>query len=107
MKAFKWVSGVFLSSLLLLSCNTLVNYSDWYHVVATWDGYMLSIFVNGKLENSQVCNASPGNYSSDLFIGSFDGETSESSFHGVVDDLYIHRRVLTSREIRRLFDPED
>ncbi|TFH27615.1 MAG: hypothetical protein E4H10_03215 [Bacteroidia bacterium] len=83
--------------------TTRVNYSDWYHVRGSWDGYMLSIFVNGKRESSQACNAVVGNYSSDLFIGTLDGEGHEASLHGVLDELYIHGRILMDHEFPRLY----
>jgi len=86
-------------------CNSItqVNYSDWYHVTASWDGYMLSIYVNGERESSQACNVIPRNYSSDLFIGTHDGEGHETSFNGVLDELYIHRRLVGINEFRRLY----
>lgn len=80
---------------------TQVNYSDWYHVTASWDGYMLSIIVNGERESSQASSVIPANSSSDLFIGTFDGDSPEASFHGVLDEFYIHRRLLETWEFRR------
>lgn len=82
---------------------TKVNYSDWYHVTATWDGYMLVIYVNGERERSQACNAIPVNYASDLLIGTLDRDSHESSFHGVLDDLFIHGRVVDIYEFKRLY----
>lgn len=81
--------------------TTQVNYSDWFHVTASWDGYMLSIIVNGERESSQACSFNPANSSSDLFIGTLDGDSQEASFHGVLDELFIHRRLLETWEFRR------
>jgi len=83
--------------------NTKVNYSDWYHVVAAWDGYMMHIYLNGELENSQFCDLTPANYESDLFIGAADDSISEFTFHGALDDLHLYRRMLLSYEVRNLF----
>ena len=90
-------------SAYLAVSTTRVNYSDWYHVTAAWDGYMLSIYVNGELESSKLCTASPSNYGSDLFIGTSDGSNSEISFHGVLDDLHIYHKMLVPYEVRNLF----
>jgi hypothetical protein len=72
-------------------------------VTAAWDGYMLSIYVNGELESSKLCTATPSNYGSDLFIGTSDRSNSEISFHGVLDDLHIYHKMLAPYEVRNLF----
>lgn len=81
--------------------TTRVNYSDWYHVTASWDGYMLSIFVNGERENSQACGVVPANSSFDLIIGTLDIQSHEASFHGLMDELFIHGRLMEEWEFRR------
>jgi hypothetical protein len=82
--------------------TTRVNYTDWYHVVTTWDGYMINIYVNGEQEGKGFCDAIPGNSGSDLFIGTSDGSHPEMSFHGVLDDLHIYHRMLAPYEVRNL-----
>jgi len=83
--------------------TTRVNYSDWYHVAGAWDGHMLHIYVNGQLEDSRFCDHTAGNYGSDLFAGTSMGSNSETSLHGIMDDLIIYHRILTPTEILRLF----
>jgi hypothetical protein len=77
--------------------------SDWYHVVATWDGNMTAIYVNNVLENRHLCDANAGNYGSDLFIASSDGADPETSFHGALDDLHIYHKALAPFEVRNLY----
>lgn len=83
--------------------STRVNYSDWYHVVATWDGYMIHIYVNKELEGTAFCEATPVNGGSDLFIGTSDGTDPGISYHGLVDDLHIYHKMLAPFEVRNLF----
>ena len=40
---------------------------------------------------------------SDLLIGTLDRDSHESSFHGVLDDLFIHGRVVEIYEFKRLY----
>lgn len=83
--------------------TTCLNDSDWYHVAATWDGYMIVVYVNGELESKQFCDASPVNCGSDLFIGTSDGVQAETSFQGALDDLHIYHKTLAANEVRNLF----
>lgn len=90
-------------SFYLAVSTTRINYSDWYLVTACWDGYMLSIYVNGELETMKLCTATPSNFGSDLFLGSSDGSHPENSFHGMLDDLHIYHKTLAPYEVRNLF----
>ena len=83
--------------------NTTIKLSEWVHIVGTWDGSFLSIYINGHLENQLIYSAIVGNYDSDLFIGTFGGAITEYAFQGVIDDIYIYNRVINLCEIEALY----
>lgn len=73
----------------------------WYHVVATYDGSTMRLFLDGVRADSKprhgriVVNDNP------VLIGKcgFPGEL----FSGMIDDVMIYHRVLTEREIKQLY----
>lgn len=79
------------------SCNT------WYHVAVTFDdnANQAQLYVFGNLVDTQTVITSPGINAYSLGIGTdtryFD------KFVGVIDDVRIYNRVLTSSEIAQLY----
>lgn len=82
--------------------NFLEN--EWYFIVGTWDGKELKMYINGILENTVVTDAKISNYDSDLFIGTYGGDINQYAFHGIIDDLLLLNRTLTSSEIEKLYN---
>ncbi|MBU1699746.1 MAG: T9SS type A sorting domain-containing protein [Candidatus Eisenbacteria bacterium] len=72
----------------------------WYHVVGTYDGSELRIYVNGMLENS-VLYSSPIPYDDgDLELGVHAGYTH--LVDGIMDDIRIYDQPLSDQEIVEL-----
>jgi hypothetical protein len=86
-----------LNSLFSPSINT------WYHVVGSWDGSMMRIYVNGEQKKS----AGP-------FTGSLDTGTGNKylgryvsagcEFNGLIDEVRVWNRALSPEEIRASYD---
>jgi hypothetical protein len=70
----------------------------WHFVAATYDGQLLSIFLNGKLESSTAVPLPPPANGHPLRVGS-DPYSSSRNFRGAMDDLIIYRRSLSPFEI--------
>lgn len=86
--------------------TTVLKEGQWIHSAGTWDGQYLSIYINGKLENKLEIDVVIDNFSSDLFIGAYGGRIAEYAFNGVIDEIYIHNRVLGEDEILTLSDSD-
>ncbi len=75
----------------------------WYHVVGTYDGSVMKLYVNGQLENSTPAT---GNIfiSSTMkwIIGAFNSGT-DAFFDGIIDDVRIYNRPLSADEVKQLF----
>lgn len=82
--------------------TTILEVNKWYHITGTWDGQFLSIYINGVFENKIESDFEIGDFNSNLIIGSYGGDITEYAFHGVMDELYIHDRVLELSEIETL-----
>jgi hypothetical protein len=78
----------------------------WQHVVTSFDGTTLNVYVNGKLGNTLTLPSvtSIDSYSTDVFIGKH-GDLNRPSDHtpGIIDDIRIYNRVLTEVESKQLY----
>lgn len=79
----------------------------WYHVVGTYDGSSIKLYVNGSLINSIAASGSMKDYGSNLFIGR---QRNKSEYYnttyyvpGSIDDVRIYNRALSATEISNLY----
>lgn len=89
--------------------STFTSTSDWYHIVATYNGSSLAagmkIYVNGVAQaTSTVTNNLSDTIitASSLNIGARDD--GATPFNGLVDDARIYNRELSSGEVTALYD---
>ena len=69
-----------------------VPLNEWTHAAVTFDGKTITLFQNGTAVAS---TGSPGTRSISRFGVGFNTVTLGSFFHGRIDDIRIHQRVLT------------
>jgi len=73
--------------------------NSWTHVMCTYDGANIKLYVNGLLKATQPENLSITSYSStDLYVGS----TSSASeyFPGVIDEVRIYSYSLSANQVK-------
>ncbi|MCD6524983.1 MAG: LamG domain-containing protein [Thermococcus sp.] len=80
--------------------RSTVPLNEWSHVVATFDGEYLRIFLNGVVDTSMP---TPG-----TTIGENDqplqlGLATEQGYRGVIDEVRIYNRALSEAEVAELF----
>ena len=57
--------------------NTLLQTGQWYHVVGTWDGSNIRIYVDGVLDNTPTARAAPiGTDTRPVYLGGRSGAGS-------------------------------
>jgi len=78
----------------------------FYHVVTTYNGSDVKIYLNGKLENSTPASGLILKTSIDLTIGRILPNNSSHNFHGVLDEIRIYNQALSEAEIRQLYQEE-
>lgn len=90
--------------------NTWVP-GNWYHVVGTYDGTAMKIYVNGDLLASKARSVGPmGDAEQLLWIGGeglWDGSgtfiSSTNSTPGTIDEVSLYKRALTFDEVAQLY----
>jgi hypothetical protein len=73
----------------------------WHHVVATWDGAMLRLYVDGELQQERERTGKPNPNPYPVMIGNFEYPSCHgTSFGGLIDEVRIYNRAMGADEVR-------
>jgi hypothetical protein len=67
----------------------LTNDNQWHHVVATYNGSLLALYMDGNLVNSTSASGNISNNLDALLIGAFNKSSSNIYFNGTIDEVRI------------------
>jgi len=75
------------------------------HLVGTWDGEALRLYVNGNLEAETFPAGEPEQTACPYFIGGFQNACGYTGqyFKGIIDEVSIYGKALTSEEVQALY----
>lgn len=76
------------------SANTL------YHIVATYDGTIARLYLNGTQCATQSVSGTIVSSAKNLYIGS---SGAQGTFNGTIDDARVYNRALTAGEVKQLY----
>lgn len=80
---------------------------SWYHVLATYDGSVVKIYVNGTEEYSAARSGALGwsgvADTSQFNIGTYSAPSSGRSLHGDIDDVRVYDRAISIDEVTNLY----
>src|SRR3989344_1315771 len=81
--------------------NTTLATNRWYYLVGTYDGTVIRIYVDGRLDGSQnAVSTGTADANAVLFGARSDGQ---DTLTGSLDEVRIYNRALTSSEVERLY----
>ena len=88
---------------LLTYLNSANSYdiNEWYHVVGTYDGKEMKIYVNGKLEGTSSVQSGAINYPDRVFfsIGAYKDDNEDFVHKGMLDEVRLYDRALSEKEV--------
>ncbi|MEM7032275.1 MAG: LamG-like jellyroll fold domain-containing protein [Chloroflexota bacterium] len=90
------------SGVLDLTSTPIVPDNAWTHIVATYDGATMKIFINGQHNTSRAGPASIPTTTEPLTIGDTN-EVSNAYFSGEIDEVSLYNRALSDSEIQAIF----
>jgi Concanavalin A-like lectin/glucanases superfamily/Chitobiase/beta-hexosaminidase C-terminal domain/Glucodextranase, domain B/Bacterial Ig-like domain len=82
------------------SPNLLPN--TWYHIVGTYDGSNIKIYINGQLQNSVPASGTISTNTLNLEIGRW-RDAYREYFNGLIDEVAIYKRALSATEIQEQY----
>jgi hypothetical protein len=90
------------SKLQYLTAQTRYRLGQWYHVVGTYDGQALKLYVNGKLENSLALQG-PIDYpdQATLTMAAYLDANERNAMQGLIHEVSIYDQALDPATIRR------
>lgn len=74
--------------------------SEWNHVVGTYDGTSIKIYVNGVLKGSAQQAEPIDGFNSDIVLGNY---IAQSDWLGTIDELLIYNQALSAQEVQQLY----
>ncbi|MFH1657192.1 MAG: LamG-like jellyroll fold domain-containing protein [bacterium] len=83
-----------------LYTNNTYNGNEWHHIVGTWDGNNMRIYVNASEDGLMPKTGSIPYDTNYLYIGGFD---STPEFIGTIDEVRIYDHALDMAEIQQLY----
>ena len=85
-----------------------IKNDKWYHVAMTNDGKIVRLFINCEQVNEKIFeNATPVPNKLSAIIGNYSGRSNAYNFIGLIDELYIVGKVLSSEELFKLSAPQN
>ncbi|MBN1506074.1 MAG: hypothetical protein JW955_04465 [Sedimentisphaerales bacterium] len=77
---------------------------EWVHVAASYDGAVLTLYLDGQEQQSIETNTMPGANTDGFYIGGDPGCNGRVWYAGLVDDLYIYNRALEPAQVQGLME---
>ena len=89
------------------NCRTPLAVGSWYHVVGTFDGATMRLYVNGKAEGFRKSQFKTVKSGKNFFMGCIVGDPTAADpayhgtahFDGMIDQVRVYNRVLSDKEI--------
>jgi hypothetical protein len=85
--------------------NPVIDYNTWYHAVGTYDGNTARLYLNGVEVASKdlgITMYTGNNY--DLMLGAVSWSSSQEELNGMIDEVAIWNRALSSSEITEIYN---
>ncbi|MCY3739983.1 MAG: LamG domain-containing protein [Candidatus Poribacteria bacterium] len=94
--------------LTYLNAATPSEMNEWYHVVGTYDGKEMKIYVNGKPEGTSGVQSGPINYPDRIFfsIGAYKDDNEDFVHKGMLDEVRLYDRALSEKEVLNNMEAE-
>lgn len=91
--------------LTYLTAKTDFQNERWYHVVGTYDGATLQLFVNGRLESTSAAQKGDIDYPPQAFyeIGAYHDKDENFRLTGMVHEVCVYQKVLAAEKIEQRF----
>jgi len=87
--------GIFVNSHATFSAG------EWHHIVGTYNGNVINLYVDGKLDSSKPWSGGIGRNDFDVLIGE-NAELKDRCFNGLIDDVRIYNHALPESQIKAL-----
>jgi hypothetical protein len=92
-----------IGTLAVALSTTPIVVGQFYHVIGTYDGAHVRLYVNGLLEGEAATAVSIDYGTRPVFIGTSGETVFDGKLNGIVDEATIYNRALDASEVARLY----
>lgn len=80
-----------------------LNYGTWHHIVGTWNGTTLKLYLDGEIITSTHSEQTFTRNFQRVKIGYISNIANPKYFNGLIDEVRIYERALTASEIQKRY----
>ncbi|MEJ5260058.1 MAG: LamG-like jellyroll fold domain-containing protein [Anaerohalosphaeraceae bacterium] len=80
--------------------STTLNLNEWYHIVGTYNGSQIALYLNGRLLASAAVNFPIGTNSMPLCLG---GRMGTNTLNGWLSEVRVYSGALSAEQIQELY----
>lgn len=88
---------------LSVTTASFLNTTDWFHIVATYDGTTKRTYINGVERNSKTINGTVSVDNGGMWIGVY-GNGAGYQYDGKLAKCNVYNRAITATEVKQNFD---
>ena len=104
LEQYNWGAGYSVIVTINDNSNVFFNNGQWYHLVTSYDGTKVKIYMNGNLIKTQTLAINTSNSVNNLFkIGATPSTSSGGTLNAAIDDLQIFDVALTGAQVNSLY----
>lgn len=104
LEQYNWGAGYSVIVTINDNSNVFFNNGQWYHLVTSYDGTKVKIYMNGNLIKTQTLAINTSNSVNNLFkIGATPSTSSGGTLNAAIDDLQIFNVALTDAQVNSLY----
>ncbi|NTV22635.1 MAG: prepilin-type N-terminal cleavage/methylation domain-containing protein [Candidatus Yonathbacteria bacterium] len=85
----------------IVTTENILNTGEWYHVMGTYDGSSVKIYLNGVIKKTHLTNIVPGVFTPTKTVIGW--HYSNRFWDGIIDDVRIYARSLTAQEVKEQY----
>ena len=83
-----------------LAGNTVLQNNNWYHLVATYDGSYIRLYVNGNLDNTSDLYSGALNFNTGNLLFGLWTQSDRRPFDGYLDEIRLYDYALNGSQIK-------
>ena len=75
---------------------------EWVHLVGVWDGSLLHVYLNGKLQDSVDAKGPPWASPEEVYLGADPGCGKRCQWNGIMDEVVVFNVAIGDDEVAKL-----
>ncbi len=82
--------------------SSVLQANTWYHVVGTYNGSLISLYINGVLNDTTAQTGSMLNVATDLYLGA-QPDHAGGYVNATIDDVILMNKSVTATDVKELY----